>query len=45
MYIEQLQKALARHDDKTVRIMMKSLAQNIKALGHCNSDLSSLLND
>lgn len=45
MYVEQLQKALSRHDDKTTRIVMKSLAQNIKALGHCNSDLSALLND
>ena len=45
MYVEQLQKAISRHDDKTTRIVMKSLAQNLKALGHCNSDLGSILND
>ena len=45
MYVEQLQKALSRHDDKSVRIVMKSLARNLKALGHSNSDVSALLSD
>lgn len=45
MYVEQMQKSLTRHDEKTARIVMKSLQQNLRALGHCNSDHSILLND
>lgn len=36
MYIEQLTKALDRHDDKTAKILIKSLANNLRALGRCN---------
>jgi len=45
MYVEQLQKSLSRHDDKTTRIVLKSLANNLRALGHCNADLGAILND
>ena len=36
MYIEQLQKALTRHDDKTAKILIKSLANNLRAMGKVN---------
>lgn len=36
MYIEQLQKALTRHDDKTTKILIKSLANNLRAMGREN---------
>lgn len=36
MYIEQIQKSLNRKDEKSVKIMIKSLANNIKALGREN---------
>ena len=36
MYVEQLQKALTRHDDKTAKILIKSLANNLRAMGKVN---------
>ena len=36
MYIEQLTQALERQDDKTTKILIKSLANNLRALGHTN---------
>ena len=36
MYVEQLQKALGRHDDKTAKILIKSLANNLRAMGKVN---------
>ena len=36
MYVEELTKALSRHDDKTAKIMIKSLANNLRALGRSN---------
>ena len=36
MYVEQLTKALSRHDEKTAKILIKSLANNLRALGRSN---------
>ena len=36
MYVEQLTKALSRHDEKTAKILIKSLAKNLRTLGRCN---------
>ena len=36
MYVEQLQKALTRHDEKTAKILIKSLANNLRAMGRVN---------
>ena len=36
VYVEQLTKSLARHDEKIAKIMIKSLANNLRALGRCN---------
>ena len=36
VYVEQLTKSLTRHDEKTAKIMIKSLANNLRALGRCN---------
>lgn len=36
MYIEQCNKALTRHDEKTLKILIKSMANNLKAVGRAN---------
>ena len=43
MYVEQLQKALGRHDDKTTKILIKSLANNLRALGSTNEQNTQFL--
>jgi len=43
MYIEQLNKALTRHDDKTTKILIKSLANNLRAMGSANEQTTQFL--
>ena len=43
MYVEQLTKALARHDDKTAKILIKSLANNLRGLGRVNEHNTQFL--
>ena len=43
MYVEQLTKALSRHDEKTAKILIKSLANNLRALGRCNDNQRQFL--
>lgn len=45
MYIEQLQKALSRHDEKTAKILIKSLANNIKAVGRSAEQPDQIMTD
>ena len=43
MYVEQLQKALTRHDEKTAKIIIKSLANNLRAMGRVNETNTQFL--
>ena len=45
MYVEQLNKALERKDDKTVKILLKSVANNLRALGRCNEQHTQFLTE
>lgn len=43
MYVEQLTKALSRHDEKTAKVLIKSLANNLRAIGRVNEQNTQFL--
>jgi len=45
MYVEQLQKALQTHDEKTAKILIKSLANNIRAVGRGTKNQEHIMTD